>query len=187
VLDGTDQDSSFELRPQSNSCPGLGPGLYRQQGCGRGERVGRSSAGITQANGPDNAAKPSRGPSLVILCRSFAMAEVGRGIPPLGTSRRLSWNGGGVMRCGTTERRAGQDHSFSCMHLQLQFPVAGERAVRCGRGIDSGTEERRVQRKGVTWLKENKKNKLMGFSYIFRYRICVHLKFKKKWWWRGRR
>ena len=37
------------------------------------------------------------------------MAEVGRGIPPLGTSRRLSWNGGSVMRCGTTERRAGQD------------------------------------------------------------------------------
>jgi hypothetical protein len=68
VLNGTDQDSSVELRPQSNSCPGL----YRPP-------VRRSSAGITQANGPDNAAppsgtKPSGGPSLVILCRSLTTA-----------------------------------------------------------------------------------------------------------------
>jgi hypothetical protein len=59
----------------------------------------------------------------------------------------------------------GDDHSFSCMHLQLQFLVAEERTVRCGRGIDSGTEERRVRR-GVTWLKRSQENRLIEFFYL---------------------
>jgi hypothetical protein len=54
---------------------------------------------------------------------------------------------------------------FSCMHLQLQFLVAEERTVRCGRGIHSGTEERRVRR-GVTWLKRSQENRLIEFFYL---------------------
>jgi len=79
VLNGTDDDSSAEQRPGA-----LPPARVRTR---------RTSHVITgeapQANGPDNAAppsgtKPSGGPSLVILCRSLAMAEVEHGIPPLG-------------------------------------------------------------------------------------------------------